>query len=153
MILCQFEDGEKANLRHAVADALILKDGKILLVKRAPNLLAGGKWGIVGGYIDMDETLEECVRREVLEETGYEIKNLKLFSVADNPRTRNDPRFNIAFLFTCEALEQVGTPDNESSEQKWFDLNDLPKEMAFDHLNMIKVYLKNKDTSIKLIEI
>ena len=71
MINCEFENGNKASLRHVVVDNLVLKDGKILLVKRTGKLLEGGKWGLAGGYVDRDETVKEAAKREILEETGY----------------------------------------------------------------------------------
>ena len=153
MITCIFEDGGKGNLRHAVVDSLLIKDNKILLVKRAENLLQGGKWGLVGGYVEMDENIREAAEREALEETGYKVKNPKLFTIADDPEKRNDPRFNIAFVFICEVLEKEGQADKESSEQKWFELDSLPKEneMAFDHFKLINLYLKNKNNPLPKI--
>lgn len=56
MITCTFEDGGRGKLRHAVVNAIILKENKILLVKRSPKITEGGKWGLVGGFMDRDET-------------------------------------------------------------------------------------------------
>lgn len=153
MIICTFEDGGTGKLRHAVVDALLIKDGKILLVKRAKKLTQGGKWGVVGGFIERDEFPTQTVSREVFEETGYRVKKADFFTIVDNPQRVNDERQNIAFVFVCEAGEKEGEPDNESSEQKWFDLENLPKEeeFAFDHLQVINLYLKHKnDTFPKL---
>ena len=135
MISCTFEDGGKANLRHTVVDALLINNNNILLVKRAKNLIGGGKWAFPGGYVNINESISEAIEREAFEETGYKVKNPKLFTIADDPSKRNDSRFNIALVFVCDVLEKEGTADNESSEQKWFDLNNLPKEneFAFDH--------------------
>ena len=52
------------------AGALIIRDGKILFQRRADN----GKWGLVGGLLEMNETYEEAALREVLEETGLEVR-------------------------------------------------------------------------------
>ena len=54
MINCKFEDGNKANLRHVVLDAIILKDDSVLMVKRTKKLKEGGKWGLVGGYLEFN---------------------------------------------------------------------------------------------------
>ena len=142
MITCSFENGNKAFLRHVAADALVLRGQEILLVKRASKLIEGGKWGLAGGYMDRDETIRETVEREVLEETGYKVENITLFKIIDNPNRPGEDRQNIAFVFFCHALDKVGQADNESDEQRWFDLSALPpeSEMAFDHAASIRDY-------------
>jgi len=146
VITCKFEDGGEAKLRHVVVDALVLKDNKILLIKRTKKLLEGGKWGLLGGFVERDETLKEAVAREVMEESGYKIKNIELLTIKDNPDRPNENRQNIAFMFTCEALEKEGDSDWEVDDQKWFDLSDIPAkdEIAFDHYDIIKFYLDSK---------
>jgi len=144
MINCEFENGNKASLRHVVVDNLVLKDGKILLVKRTGKLLEGGKWGLAGGYVDRDETVKEAAKREILEETGYEVERITLLRIIDAPNRPAEDRQNIAFVHFCDALEKIGVPDDESDEQTWFDLSALPleEEFAFDHFSDIKLYLE-----------
>jgi ADP-ribose pyrophosphatase YjhB (NUDIX family) len=146
VITCKFEDGNENSLRHVVVDTLILKDNKILLVKRTGKLIEGGKWCLAGGFVERDETLKEAVEREVMEESGYKIKDIKLLTIIDNPNRPKENRQNIAFVFTCEALEKEGNSDWEVDDQKWFDLSDLPAkdEIAFDHYDNIKFYLDSK---------
>jgi len=146
MITCKFEDGGEAKLRHVVVDTLVLKGDKILLIKRTGKLLEGGKWGLLGGYVERDETLKEAVAREVMEESGYKIKDIELLTIRDNPDRPKEDRQNIAFVFTCEALEKEGDSDWEVDDQKWFDLSDIPAkdEIAFDHYDDIKFYLDSR---------
>lgn len=59
MIDCQFENGSKANLRHAVVHCLVIENGKILLVKRSEKIIEGGKWGFPGGFLDQGEDIKE----------------------------------------------------------------------------------------------
>lgn len=153
MINCEFEDGGKAKLRHMCVDMLIInKQGQILMVKRAPKLMDGGRWGLVGGYMDRDETLKEGAAREALEETGWTIKNLQLLTINDTPeRPRDANRQNISAVYICEADKKVGEPDWESTEQKWFDLDQLPPDdqIAFDFvsdIDLYKDYLQGKIT-------
>ena len=151
MIHCTFENGNKASLRHAIIDALVIRDDKILLVKRAPNLVEGSKWGIIGGFVDRDELLKDAVKREVLEETGYEINEITFFTIRDNPN-RNEDRQNIALVYLCTAGEKTGKPDHESTETRWFSFDALPeeKEFAFDHYKDIELYLQYKKENLKL---
>ncbi len=142
MLKCVFEDEGTGLLRHVVADTLVIKGGKILLVKRTATLLEGGKWGVVGGYMERDETVAEAAAREVMEETGWEIKDLTLFRIVDVPFRASDDRQNIAFVYFCTATQKVGEPDWESDEQKWFTFDDLPpkEQIAFDHADHIDLY-------------
>jgi ADP-ribose pyrophosphatase YjhB (NUDIX family) len=150
MITCKFEDGKEVMLRHAVVDVLVVKDNQLLMVKRTAKLLEGGKWGIIGGYVERDETLKQTVEREVMEETGYSIKDIKLLTIRDNPDVPGDNnRQNISFVYFCKAIQKVGEADWESDEQKWFDFTNLPSEskIAFDHFKYIKLckeYLEKK---------
>ncbi|MBR2854678.1 MAG: NUDIX domain-containing protein [Clostridia bacterium] len=52
------------------AGAVIVRDGKILFQRRTDN----GKWGLIGGLVEMNETYEEAALREIWEETGLEVK-------------------------------------------------------------------------------
>jgi ADP-ribose pyrophosphatase YjhB (NUDIX family) len=142
MIQCTFEDGNKASLRHVVVDTIVVKDGKILLVKRTAKLLEGNKWGLVGGFVDRDETTKQAVAREALEETGWKVENIRLFKINDNPIRPQEDRQNIAFVYVCEAAEKVGEGDWESDECRWFDLDDVPgrETVAFDHFDHIELY-------------
>jgi 8-oxo-dGTP diphosphatase len=142
VITCTFENGNKGSLRHVVVDNLVLQDGKILLVKRAPQLLEGGKWGLVGGFVDRDETIRQAAVREIREETGYEVTDITLFRIIDKPDRAGEDRQNIAFVHLCVAGEKTGTPDWESTEVRWFPLSALPEEeeFAFDHYSNIRLY-------------
>ena len=144
MITCTFENGAKANLRHAVVDTLVIQENKILLVRRTKKLLEGGKWGLVGGFVDRNETLKQAVKREVFEETGWEIKDIVFLRVKDRPDRPHEDRQNISFVFTAKATEKTGEGDWESDNVQWFALNSLPseKEIAFDHAEDIEFYKK-----------
>lgn len=144
MLTCTFEDGGTGSFRHATVDALVLDptNTKILLVKRAPQLLEGGKWGNVGGYMERDETLVGCLKREVFEETGYEVTDAQLLTIRDNPDRPAEDRQNIAFVFFCHAGKQLGRPDHESTEIRWFAFSELPEpvHIAFDHAKNFELY-------------
>ena len=142
MINCEFENGNKVSLRHVVVDNLVIKDGKILLVKRTKKLLEGGKWGVVGGFVERDETIKQAAAREILEETGYGVKDITLLRVIDLPDRPGEDRQNITFVSFCTAGEKIGSADDESETQEWFDLSSMPpkEEFAFDHYGDIELY-------------
>lgn len=99
MITCFFEKGYKARLRHVVTHALVEKDGALLLVKRAGDILETGKWGLPGGFLDRDEMASQGVLRELLEETGWEGEIVALFRINTNPNRSKEDRQNVAFDF------------------------------------------------------
>jgi len=65
MITCHFENNNLANLRHVTVNCLVIRDKSILLARRSHELLEGGKWGLLGGFLEQDETCIDGARREV----------------------------------------------------------------------------------------
>lgn len=152
MIKCYFENGKEVSLRHVTVDGLVIDKNKILLVKRAPHLSNPNKYCLPGGFLDRDETTSEGVKREVLEETGYEVKDVTLFKVVDNPHRKGEDRQNVGFLFIVKVGEKINESDEEVEEVVWFDLDKLPQEedFAFDHFEQIQDYLNYQEESPKL---
>ena len=144
MIDCLFEDGNKGSLRHVVVDTIVLKEDKILLVKRTGKLLEGGKWSLPGGFVDRDETTAQAAAREVLEETGWQVTSLVLLRINDDPDRPREDRQNISFVYFCTAMKKTGDADWEADGQKWFGWDELPSDekIAFDHAENIRLYRK-----------
>jgi len=146
MITCAFENGNKATLRHVTVDALMVKNNALLLVKRSPLLVEGGKWAIPGGYLSRDERPEDAALRELQEETGWQGVNPVLFSISTSPNRKNDSNQcqNVNFAYIVSPAKEVGSHDWEETEVAWFDLSDLPSEeqFAFDHWDIIVAYKK-----------
>ena len=155
MITCSFENGDKTSLRHLTVNAIVIKNDQILLGKRGTfngkPILESGKWGLLGGFFGRDEKLISAVKREVMEKSGWEIDNLKLFRINDNPNRPMEDRQNVDIIFIANAVKQIGKSDEEVSRLQWFDLDKLPskEEIAFDHgdsLELYKKYLKEEFT-------
>lgn len=144
MITCTFENGNQNSLRHVTVSCLVMKDGKILLAKRSKDLLEAGKWCLLGGYVERDETTDEAGLREALEESGWLIDNLQLLRINDNPDRPHEDRQNVDFIYIADAIKEVGEKDQESEEIHWFSLDSLPpkEEVAFDHMDSIELYIK-----------
>lgn len=144
MITCTFENGNQNSLRHVTVGCLVMKDGKILLGKRAQGLLEAGKWCLLGGYVNRDETIEQAGIRESMEESGWAIQNLRLLRVNDNPDRPHEDRQNVDFIYVADAVEKTGEKDWESDEVVWYPLDALPpeNEIAFDHMDSIALYRK-----------
>lgn len=153
MISCEFENAGRGALRHAVVNAVIAQGDKVLLAKRSGKLIEGGKWDLPGGFVDRDETLEQAMAREILEETGWQARNFRLARIRSSPeRPGDENRQNIVFIYFCEAAERIGEPDWETQAVKWFPIDALPPaaEIAFDQLDSLELYRRSSSGDIKL---
>ena len=112
----------KANVPHfTVSAAVIRRDGKVLLAKRPSKGLLGGMWEFPGGKIEKDETLEDCLIREIREELGAKIRVGEPFGVYRHAYTH----FRITVhAFLCKLTEGEPKPF-EAAELAWVNLSEL----------------------------
>lgn len=108
---------------------------KVLLVRRG-NEPFKGKWAFPGGFMNIDESVEECALRELYEETGLQLVGVEPFKVFSTPD--RDPRERVVTIafFGLLQLQDVQAGD-DAAEARWFDLENLP-ELAFDHDIMLR---------------
>jgi len=125
------------NNRAVTIDAVIIKDNKILLIKRGVEPFKG-YWALPRGHTDWDETLEETVKREVKEELGVEITSLQQIGIYSDPKRHPKQSINVPYGVQIQGEIKIG---DDAKEFRWFDLNDLPA-LAFDHRIIINDYLK-----------
>lgn len=96
--------------------------GNEILMVRSHNF-KGRYYGMIAGFLEIGETLEECVRREVREETGIEIKNLKYFKSQSWPYPTN-----IMVGFTADyASGRIKIQEEELSSGGWFHRDKMPE--------------------------
>lgn len=121
------------------ADAVILKDDSIVLVKRKNDPFKGF-WALPGGFVEYGETVEDAVKREVREETGLGVEILKLVGVYSDPE--RDPRgHTITVVFLCRQVDGVLHADSDAKAADYHSLSNLP-ELAFDHKRIVGDALK-----------
>jgi len=114
----------------------------VLLVRRKNEPFAG-KWALPGGFIDMDETLEESARRELREETGIEVS--KLWQVAAYGDPGRDPRgrtISVVYLARVKAADLRPIAGDDAAEVAWLPLAN-PPELAFDHKQILEFARKH----------
>ncbi len=125
-------------------DAIVLtkQPAKILLIKRKKDPFAG-MWALPGGFIEMDETLEQACRRELKEETGLTAETLTQFKAYGEPD--RDPRHRTISIVFYTFLKTPEKPKgmDDAADAKWFSINNLPP-LAFDHQLILKDFFSEK---------
>jgi 8-oxo-dGTP diphosphatase len=116
-------------------DGAIIKDKKILLIKRKNNPYKD-KWALPGGFVEYKERVEDAVVREVFEETGLKTKVRDLIGIYSDPN--RDPRgHTITIVYLLDILSGELKSGDDAYDANFFDLKDLP-ELAFDHDIILK---------------
>ena len=152
MITCIFEGGEKGQKRHVTTDAILERNGKILLARRAAHLIEGNKWGLPGGFLDRDENLEEGLRREILEESGYRVTTVTLFLINSTPNRPKEDRQNVNLTFIAIPDKKIQDFDQEVARVEWLPFSFLPKEeeFSFDHFMIVSRYIEYRKKKFDL---
>ena len=127
------------------ADCIVITreaEPKVLLIQRGGEPFKGC-WAFPGGFMEMDETTEQCAIRELEEETGLkidEVRQIGAYSKVDrDPRGRT---ITVAYLATVDAPLPVKGLDDAAKAQ-WFPLSALPA-LAFDHADILLDAIKAK---------
>lgn len=118
-------------------------ESKILLIRRN-TIPFKGYWALPGGRMDLGETVEQTIVREVKEETGLDIIILSKVGEYVEKGIKDDVEYE--YYPTCFVVKPVGgeikKQESEIQEIQLFNLNELPQPLAFEHDIMIKDYLK-----------
>jgi 8-oxo-dGTP diphosphatase len=134
---------------YLTTDAVIIKNSRILLVKRNRSAFIG-YWALPGGFVGIGEIVKKAVAREVLEETGLEVSPQKIIGVYDDPK--RDPRGHmVSVAFLCRIKGGKLRPQPEEVEDiKFFSVLEIRKlKIAFDHRKIIKDALKMQRNNLK----
>ena len=114
---------------------LISKQHSVLLIQRGGEPFKD-KWALPGGFIEMDESLEDACCRELEEETGIRVGEITQFkaygSVDRDPRGRT---ISVIF-FSFQEEESVSVAGDDAANAQWFPVDQLP-ELAFDHQQIL----------------
>ena len=111
---------------------------RVLLIER-DNEPYKGCWALPGGFLDMEETLEECAIRELEEETGLKVSIESIRQVGTYSKVNRDPRgrtISTAFIAVVDSPLPVKGQD-DAARAEWFAIDSLPP-LAFDHADIIR---------------
>ena len=126
---------------------LIIRDGKVLLGLRNPDLIKAGSelqgqgaWTMPGGKVDPGERLDEAARRELAEETGLTARKMEFFCVQDDIK-------DSAHYVTVGFMASIAKGDSPSAlepetilEWRWFDFDNLPPNLYNPSKKFIEKY-------------
>jgi len=138
-LLSQFENQWKKP--SVTADGIVTRGNDILLVRRGKEPYKGFH-ALPGGFLDPGERLEECVVREVLEETGVRSAVVGLVGVYSAPD--RDPRGHfVTAVYHLRPLSGTARAGDDAAEVEWVPLDRLPR-LAFDHGRIVQDFLSRR---------
>jgi 8-oxo-dGTP diphosphatase len=116
---------------------IIQRDHKILLLKRK-NVHGSGSWSAPGGHLDYGESLEACAVREVKEETGLDLTNVRFRAITNDFFEQESKHYiTIWMAGDCPTGEAVINAAYEMSEIGWFALDHLPPPLFLSLQNLL----------------
>lgn len=128
------------NLRPLVGlGVMILKNGKALLGQRKGSHGAG-EFAFPGGHVEYLESFEDCVRREVREETGLEIKNIRFLRLYNLKEYAPKHYADLAFAADWKSGEPEVLEPNKCESWDWYDLDNLPSPVFVTVPSFIESY-------------
>ena len=123
------------------AGALIIRNGRILFQRRTDN----GRWGLIGGLVEMNETYSQAALREIREETGLEVELESFLGIFHNHNmvwSNGDAAHVISAMFTARIVSGEPRIDEESYELRSFGKEELPDVFAEDHVAALDAYFR-----------
>ncbi|MCP3924092.1 MAG: NUDIX hydrolase [Desulfobacterales bacterium] len=116
-------------------DIIIETGSGIVLIERKNEPFG---WALPGGFVDLGESLETAAKREAKEETSMEVELLRQFHTYSNPE--RDKRFHtVSTVFIGKGSGNL-IPRDDAKDAKIFEIDKLPKELAFDHNEILSDY-------------
>jgi ADP-ribose pyrophosphatase YjhB (NUDIX family) len=122
----------QASFTASAAGLVTNEQGQILLLNHVLRPTSG--WGMPGGFIEKGEQPEAALRREVREEAGLELRNIRLAKIRTLHR-------HMEIIFTATGIGEASVKSREITELAWFDLDDMPGDMSLAQQCLIRSIL------------
>jgi 8-oxo-dGTP diphosphatase len=106
---------------------VIVQEGRVLLIRRGQAPLKG-EWSLPGGVVELGETLEQAVCREVLEETGFVVEVLEVVKAFDRISRDGEGRVQYHYVlvdFLCRVVGGALACGSDALEGRWAAVDDL----------------------------
>lgn len=114
---------------------VIKEENRVLLARRGIEPKKG-KWDLLGGFLEYDETPQKCAKREVKEETGLKIEIEQFLGFYPDRYFDSGNQIELSVLTIGYKAALINNnpslkPQDDVEKLKWFDLNALPDDLAF----------------------
>jgi 8-oxo-dGTP pyrophosphatase MutT (NUDIX family) len=138
-------------LRQYVGHRPIILPGSVVIIFNEQNEVLlqkrhDGYWGLPGGLMDLGESFEEVAKREVFEETGLVVENLKLLNVFSGSEyylkvPNGDELYSVtAVYYTRDVSGDMKIDYSESEKMQYFSINNLPNQLTDEYRGFIEQY-------------
>lgn len=139
--------GHSPLLQCAASIIIENEHGEILLGKRTDN----HQWGYAGGSLELEETVEECAKRELFEEMGLLADEIDFFMVNSGPDAHyvypnGDEVYNVEIVYLCKKYHgEIKRQEEEIEEIRFFALEEIPEEISPPIRPVIRQYMKMRE--------
>jgi 8-oxo-dGTP diphosphatase len=117
---------------------IIIKDGKVLLGKRIGSH-GDGTWNFPGGHLEYGENWEDCAMREIGEETGLKIVNVKFGFLTNDVFEKEEKHYITIFMLAdCDSGEPEIKEPEKCAGWDWFDWDEMPEPLFLPIVNLKK---------------
>ncbi len=133
-----------APIMAVAAMGILYNEEKGLLLEKRTDT---GEWCTPGGAIELGESLEDALKREIKEETNLDISNPRLFDIKANVHMvypNNDEVYYTDVVYEINEFFGELKSDGESTELKFFDLDNLPKNIMPTQIGYIERFVSEK---------
>ncbi|HWY78149.1 MAG TPA: NUDIX domain-containing protein [Verrucomicrobiae bacterium] len=121
---------------------------KVMLIQRDLPPFEG-KWALPGGFVRVDETLDDAARRELEEETGINKVFLEqLYTVGDLDRDPRERVVSVAYYALVKLSDYRIQPTTDARNAAWFGVSDVPR-LAFDHDKILALALQRLQGKVR----
>lgn len=135
---------DKEKRPKACVGVMVFKDGKVLIGKRRGRH-GDGEYSFPGGSLEYMQSFSVCVKEEVSEEAGIEIKNIKFLSVANIRDHYERQDILLSFSADWESGEPRDFREERIGDWQWCDLNRLPQPLFYPTEVLIDSYKTGKN--------
>ncbi|MFZ2049049.1 MAG: NUDIX domain-containing protein [Minisyncoccia bacterium] len=126
------------NIPKVGVGVIIIKDNKVLLGKRKGSH-GEGTWAFPGGHLEFGETLEECAKREISEEIGIEIDNIKQATFTNDVFVKESKHYLTAYVTADYISGEVKILEpNKCDEWRWCEWDKIPEPRFIPLENLLK---------------
>lgn len=126
-------------MEHIGVPIIVLNNKNEILIAERINVYGAGLYGMPGGHIDLDEPMEETVKRELLEETGLSAEKLEFVGVVrELQKTYNFIHFG--FIIKKFSGELRNAEPSKSKDWEWISLESLPENILPGHKAILKMF-------------